>query len=414
MVIICLCNPVWSARQQKWTRMWMRKGSNAYLAADVQRATPSLDYQLTANSVANSDCKKVTLEWDARIDPFCSREHSQSICRFELLWRRIWSECRSLVLNHVKTGLMRWLFCGIVSATDQWFCWQVWSSHSVISLYKVFRLTGVSCECSGSQVHRFDSCLSRIVALSRKWNQSVVWELHSDVVLKTQMSTRCFCRALIWFLEMAVRMLSFAPLVSSSSKVFQLCRSNCTNAEVKQGTRAVSRCSIIQTFDLWQRKSNPVQCRPYPLRRSPITSLNSQKFNCSFWLRSIKLKSPQRVNRFAEKSLRVRRKKDRGPAKRKAAAQSAYVSPPADARYLSSVFGDEDDAEEVLGSIPVAPRGPKPVITLSIVGNLLGKQKVRLALALLGLFGATTCTLVVPIFSGLCSSMKMNVMFQYS
>lgn len=76
--------------------------------------------------------------------------------------------------------------------------------------------------------------------------------------------------------------------------------------------------------------------------------------------------------------------------------RAAFISPPADPQFMKL----EDDG--VLGSVPVAPRGPKPIITWSLVAGLLWKQKLRLTVAAAALVAATTCTLTMPLFSGLC------------
>lgn len=54
----------------------------------------------------------------------------------------------------------------------------------------------------------------------------------------------------------------------------------------------------------------------------------------------------------------------------------------------------------MLVSVPVAPRGPKPIITWSLTLGLLWKQKLRLSVAAMALVVATTCTLMMPLFSG--------------
>lgn len=79
--------------------------------------------------------------------------------------------------------------------------------------------------------------------------------------------------------------------------------------------------------------------------------------------------------------------------------RAAFISPPAEPQYLNS-REREDMQEEVLGSVPVAPRGPKRIITWSLVAGLLWKQKLRLALAAFALVAATACTLTMPLFSG--------------
>ncbi|KAG0575564.1 hypothetical protein KC19_5G012700 [Ceratodon purpureus] len=86
-----------------------------------------------------------------------------------------------------------------------------------------------------------------------------------------------------------------------------------------------------------------------------------------------------------------------GRARRRLVARAAFISPPADPQFLRL---DKDGMEEVLGSVPVAPRGPKPIITWSLVAGLLWKQKLRLAVAAMSLVAATTCTLTMPLFSG--------------
>lgn len=82
---------------------------------------------------------------------------------------------------------------------------------------------------------------------------------------------------------------------------------------------------------------------------------------------------------------------------KRGAVQAAFISPPADPQFLSL---DKDGMEGVLGSVPVAPRGPKPIITWGLVAGLLWKQKLRLTVAAMALAAATTCTLTMPLFSG--------------
>lgn len=79
-------------------------------------------------------------------------------------------------------------------------------------------------------------------------------------------------------------------------------------------------------------------------------------------------------------------------------ARAAFISPPADPQLLNTP--DEEELQKVLGSVPIAPRAPKALITWSLVGGLLWKQKVRLTLAFLALAASTTCTLTMPLFSG--------------
>lgn len=79
--------------------------------------------------------------------------------------------------------------------------------------------------------------------------------------------------------------------------------------------------------------------------------------------------------------------------------RAAFISPPAEPQYLNA-REREDMQDEVLGSVPVAPRGPKRIITWRLVAGLLWKQKLRLALAAFALVAATTCTLTMPLFSG--------------
>ncbi|KAH8961884.1 hypothetical protein BDL97_05G071900 [Sphagnum fallax] len=82
-----------------------------------------------------------------------------------------------------------------------------------------------------------------------------------------------------------------------------------------------------------------------------------------------------------------------------AGARAAYISAPADPQFLRGP--DEDEIKtELLGVLPVATRGPKPIITWGLVGSLLWRQKVRLGLALMALVASTACTLTMPLFSG--------------
>jgi hypothetical protein len=82
-----------------------------------------------------------------------------------------------------------------------------------------------------------------------------------------------------------------------------------------------------------------------------------------------------------------------------AGARAAYISAPADPQFLRGP--DEDEIKrESLGVLPVATRGPKPIITWGLVGSLLWRQKVRLGLALMALVASTACTLTMPLFSG--------------
>lgn len=82
-----------------------------------------------------------------------------------------------------------------------------------------------------------------------------------------------------------------------------------------------------------------------------------------------------------------------------AGAKAAYISAPADSQFLHGP--DEDEIKrELLGVLPVATRGPKPIITWGLVGSLLWRQKVRLGLALMALVASTACTLTMPLFSG--------------
>lgn len=83
---------------------------------------------------------------------------------------------------------------------------------------------------------------------------------------------------------------------------------------------------------------------------------------------------------------------------KRVATKAAFISPPADPQFANL---DNDGMEDVLGSVPVAPRGPKPIITWSLVLGLLWKQKLRLSVAAMALLAATTCTLMMPLFSGL-------------
>lgn len=82
---------------------------------------------------------------------------------------------------------------------------------------------------------------------------------------------------------------------------------------------------------------------------------------------------------------------------KRVATKAAFISPPADPQFANL---DNDGMEDVLGSVPVAPRGPKPIITWSLVLGLLWKQKLRLSVAAMALLAATTCTLMMPLFSG--------------
>lgn len=70
--------------------------------------------------------------------------------------------------------------------------------------------------------------------------------------------------------------------------------------------------------------------------------------------------------------------------------------------------------EEVLGSVPVAPRGPKPIITWGLVAGLLWKQKLRLTVAAMALVAATTCTLTMPLFSGVSLLITPNSLSIFS
>lgn len=82
-----------------------------------------------------------------------------------------------------------------------------------------------------------------------------------------------------------------------------------------------------------------------------------------------------------------------------AGARAAYISAPADPQFLRGP--DEDEIKrELLAVLPVATRGPKPIITWGLVGSLLWRQKVRLGLALMALVASTACTLTMPLFSG--------------
>jgi hypothetical protein len=91
------------------------------------------------------------------------------------------------------------------------------------------------------------------------------------------------------------------------------------------------------------------------------------------------------------------RRRQRLRSFKRGAPQATFISPPADPQFLRL---DQDGMEEVLGSVPVAPRGPKPIITWSLVAGLLWKQKLRLTVAAMALVAATTCTLTMPLFSG--------------
>ncbi len=93
---------------------------------------------------------------------------------------------------------------------------------------------------------------------------------------------------------------------------------------------------------------------------------------------------------------------------KRGAAQAAFISPPADPQFLRV------DEEEVLGSVPVAPRGPKPIITWGLIAGLLWKQKLRLSVAALALVAATTCTLTMPLFSGVSPLITPNFSFNLS
>ena len=92
---------------------------------------------------------------------------------------------------------------------------------------------------------------------------------------------------------------------------------------------------------------------------------------------------------------------------KRGAAQAAFISPPADPQFL------RPDEEEVLSSVPVAPRGPKPIVTWGLIAGLLWKQKLRLTVAAMALVAATTCTLTMPLFSGTSLFITPNV-FQSS
>lgn len=99
----------------------------------------------------------------------------------------------------------------------------------------------------------------------------------------------------------------------------------------------------------------------------------------------------------------------------------AYISPPAYPDFLSQGGGkdtdeeeeeeeeEEDDADDPSKSsnskqLTQSRRRPKVLITWALVSSLLMKEKLRLLGAVIGLALGTTCTLTMPLFSGIFSS----------
>lgn len=85
------------------------------------------------------------------------------------------------------------------------------------------------------------------------------------------------------------------------------------------------------------------------------------------------------------------------PLDRASPARAAYISAPAsdpNSLFFFNADGDSskfDDAEL---------KRPKEVITWKLIGRLLMEEKLRLALSAFALFGCTSCTLSMPLFSG--------------
>lgn len=89
---------------------------------------------------------------------------------------------------------------------------------------------------------------------------------------------------------------------------------------------------------------------------------------------------------------------NQGPLGRGASlARAAYISAPAADPNSLYFFSGEDDPS---GFVDAEPKRPKDVITWRLVGKLLLEERWRLALSALALFGCTSCTLSMPLFSG--------------
>eukprot|EP00250_Pteridium_aquilinum_P002577 c12800_g1_i1 orf=236-2461(-) len=87
----------------------------------------------------------------------------------------------------------------------------------------------------------------------------------------------------------------------------------------------------------------------------------------------------------------------KGSPGRASLPRAAYISAPA-ADPNSLFFFNADDKPS--GFDDSEPKIPKEVITWKLIGKLLLEEKWRLALSALALFGCTSCTLSMPLFSG--------------
>lgn len=74
----------------------------------------------------------------------------------------------------------------------------------------------------------------------------------------------------------------------------------------------------------------------------------------------------------------------------------AYVTGPAS----DPIFSEPDQKYDGEGIVHEEPR-PRGVVTWGLLWSLLARHKLRLGVSTVALVGCTTCTLSMPIFSGI-------------
>eukprot|EP01018_Ginkgo_biloba_P016857 Gb_40287 [translate_table: standard] len=84
---------------------------------------------------------------------------------------------------------------------------------------------------------------------------------------------------------------------------------------------------------------------------------------------------------------------------RKYPTRAAYISPPAaDPSFVG--LGNNEDKANALTDIKGVLTEPAVPISWNLIGTLLSRHKLRLALSVVSLFGCTACTLTMPVFTG--------------
>eukprot|EP00249_Psilotum_nudum_P010276 c22443_g1_i1 orf=563-2965(-) len=78
---------------------------------------------------------------------------------------------------------------------------------------------------------------------------------------------------------------------------------------------------------------------------------------------------------------------------------AAYISPPAADPNLLEVFSEDND-QNSSSLTPLIFKERRLVITWNLLGSLLLKEKLRLAICAFALIGCSCCTLSMPLFSG--------------